>query len=87
MRIVLLRPAERSEIDALALAQGWRLVQIAGPRGRPREVTFATADGTALVTFVDAHDAERACVRLACHDPSDVAAVIRGGLACEEENG
>lgn len=86
MRILLAPEVDRAAVEALALAQGWRLVQaLAQKDGRPRQLVFATAEGTELVTFVEDHRIDARYIVLAGHDSSAVAELVRLALPCLDE--
>lgn len=73
MRVALAPEVDRAAIDALALAQGWRLASIFA---RPRRVVFVSATSTELVTW---HEEER-CLDIDGHDPEALAEAVRAAL-------
>ncbi len=82
MRIRLASSVDRAAIDALALANGWRLVQqITRRADRANELAFVSAQGSIVAFVDDARDGSR-YVEIAGHDPSEVETAIRDRLEC-----
>jgi hypothetical protein len=82
MRILLDPRVVREEIDALADARGWKLVNILPARNeRPRQLVFATPENAGLVSFVDDHCIDARYVCFFAHDAAPVADVVRASLA------
>lgn len=83
MRLLLAPEVDRAAIDALALSQGWVLASIFSQRhGRPRQLVFASAAGTELVTYVEDHRIDARYLVVDGHDPSELALSIRNALPC-----
>ena len=82
-RVLLRRGIGRADIDALAGARRWALLNVFAQReGRPRQVVFGEPSGEAFVTFVDDYRIDARYLVIAGHDPETVVAQLRAQIAC-----